>query len=286
MKNGKVFLGDPHKAKRKWEKKKQEQKFLDDAKNGKLKIANAVTFWDNEYTEKKDEDGEMVSGDKFSLSTEPSEDLQKFTRWLDRQYPGQNPINPKTKFVDAGCGNGRNSFFLAENFGAKGVAYDISPEAIKNANKKLKEISVENKNLDISFSVQNLSETIPVESDTQDFVIDAVASHVLKKQERVFFKSEVLRVLTSGSYYFLKSLLLDDDSHAKKMIKNFGKFAGEENSYIHPSMGIFEHIPTEKELIEFYSEDFEIDKVERSFAHRINGKANKRRYIVMYLRKK
>ena len=111
-------------------------------------------------------------------------------------------------------------------------------------------------------------------------------SHVLKKQERVDFKNEVVRVLSGGSYYFLKSLLLDDDSHAKQMIKQFGENAGEENSYIHPTMGIFEHVPTENELIKFYDQDFFIDKIERSFAHKINGRATKRRYIVMYLRKK
>jgi len=275
MKNGKVFLGDPHKAKRKWEKKKQQQKFLDDAKNGKLKISNAATFWDNEYSSEE--------GDKFSLSTESSEDLQKFTRFLEREYKGQEPINKYSKFIDAGCGNGRNSFFFAENFGAQGIGYDISSEAIKTANKKLKTLSPDIK---LEFLVQNLNEAIPAEDNSQDFVIDAVASHVLRKEEREFFKNEVVRVLTSNSYYFLKSLLLDDDSHAKQMIRDFGKSAGEENSYIHPSMGIFEHVPTENELIKFYENDFHIDKIERSFAHRINGRAAKRRYIVMYLRKK
>lgn len=283
MKNGKVFLGDPHKAKRKWLKKKLQQKFLDDAKNGKLKVTNAAVFWDNEYTEKKDEEGNIVYGDKFSLSLTASEDLQKFTRFLEREYKGQQPINKTTKFVDAGCGNGRNSFFLAENFGAQGVGYDISPEAIKSANAKLKLLP---SGINLKFLVQNLNEAIPVEDNSQDLVVDAVASHVLRKDEREFFKKEVVRVLTSGSYYFLKSLLLDDDSHAKQMIRDFGKSAGEENSYIHPSMGIFEHVPSEKELVNFYTEDFHIDKIERSFAHRVNGKANKRRYIVMYLRKK
>lgn len=281
MKNGKVYLGDPHKAKKRWLKKKQQAKFLEDAKNGKLKVTNAADFWDNEYKERHDEDGEVKMGDKFSLSTEPSEDLQKFVRWLQREFKGQEPINKNTKFVDAGCGNGRNSFFLAENFGAKGIAYDISTEAIKQAEVKLKKLK-----LDIAFSVQNLNEGIPAEDSTQDLVIDAVASHVLRQNERIFFKNEVLRVLSGGSYYFLKSLLLDDDSHAKKMIKDYGKDAGEESSYIHPSMGIFEHVPSEEELVKFYEEDFYIDKVERSFAHRVKGRANKRRYIVMYLRKK
>ncbi len=267
MKNGKRYLGDPHKAKRKWLKKKK----LEDSKSGKVK--DAKIFWDKEYS------GEEKN---FTLSEEASEDLQKFVRFLEREYKGQQPINKNTKFVDAGCGNGRNSFYLAENFGAKGIAYDISGEAIKQANAKLKN----NPKLDISFSVQNLNEGIPEEDNTVDLVIDAIASHVLRFNERLFFRNEVLRVLTSGSYYFLKSLLLDDDSHAKQMIREFGQNAGEANSYIHPTMGIFEHVPTEEELVKFYEEDFFIDKIERSFAHRVNGRANKRRYIVMYLRKK
>lgn len=267
MKNGKRYLGDSHKAKRKWLKKKE----IEDSKSGKIK--DAKIFWDKEYS---------GAEKNFSLSEEPSQDLQKFVRFLEREYKGQQPINKNTKFVDAGCGNGRNSFYLAENFGAKGVGYDISEEAIKKANNKLKN----NPKLDIAFSVQNLNESIPQENNSVDLVIDAIASHVLRANERIVFKNEVLRVLTSGSYYFLKSLLLDDDSHAKQMIKEFGENAGEPNSYIHPTIGIFEHVPTEEELVKFYEEDFFIDKMERSFAHRINGRANKRRYIVMYLRKK
>jgi ubiquinone/menaquinone biosynthesis C-methylase UbiE len=272
MKNGRKYLGDPHKAKRKWLKKKESSKTLLSSPN------NAKNFWDNEY--------KTEEGDNFSLSTEASEDLKKFCRFLEREYKGQEPINKYTKFVDAGCGNGRNSFYLAENFGAHGIAYDISSEAIRQAETKLKKLDPRGSSLDISFSVQNLSESIPAEDSTQDLVIDAVASHVLTKNERIIFRNEVVRVLTPGSYYFLKSLLLDDDSHAKQMIRDYGQNAGEENSYIHPTMGIFEHVPTEEELVKFYEPDFYIDKIERSFAHRVNGRANKRRYIVLYLRKR
>lgn len=277
MKNTKTFLGDPHKAKKKWLKKKKEK----EAKGGKHSFKNAADFWDKEYR--------TGGGENFTLSDEVSSDLEKFVRWLERQYKGQNPINKNFRFVDAGCGNGRNSLYLAENFWAKGVSYDISEEGIRSANKKLKELKKKEGmggNIDLTFIVQNLNERIPVEDSSQDLVVDAVATHVLRKEEREFFKSEVLRVLSTGSYYFLKSLLLDDDSHAKQMIKEYGQAAGEENSYIHPTMGIFEHVPTERELVDFYKDDFEIEKVERSFAHRVKGRANKRRYIVMYLRKK
>jgi SAM-dependent methyltransferase len=242
----------------------------------KNKIQSAKNFWNNEYAKK--------DGDKFSLSTEASEDLQKFTRWLKREYKDEY-INKWTKFIDAGCGNGRNSIWLAETFGAKGIGYDISENAIKEA-KNASHFLPQEKSKNLTFFVQNINGKIKAEDNSQDLVLDMIASHVLRKEERIFFKSEVVRVLKSGGYYFLKSLLLDDDFHAKKMIKEDAGASGEENSYIHPTMKIFEHVPTEDELIAFYENEFDIEKIEKSFAHKIKGRANKRRSITMYLRKK
>jgi SAM-dependent methyltransferase len=235
---------------------------------------NGKNFWNKEYSEK--------DGNKFSLSDNSSEDLQKFTRWLKREYK-DDFFNKHTVFLDAGCGNGRNSLWLSETFGSKGVGYDLSEIAIKSANQKKYEQKIEN---NLTFYVQNLNQPIKLENESQDVVLDMIASHVLRKDERVVFKNEVLRVLKSGGYYFLKSLLLDDDYHAKKMIRDDAGKAGEENSYIHPTMNIFEHVPTERELHAFYENEFDIEKTEKSFAHKIKGKANKRRSITMYLRKK
>jgi cyclopropane fatty-acyl-phospholipid synthase-like methyltransferase len=253
----------------KWRVQKNEKKSkIQKSKNlGK-------NFWNKEYSQ--------TDSDKFSLSENPSEDLQKFTRWLGREYKDEY-INKYTKFIDAGCGNGRNSIWLSETFGAKGIGYDLSEIAIKNANQKKLEKKLEN---NLNFFVQNLNQPIKAENNSHDLVLDMVASHVLRKEEREYFKNEVLRVLKSGGYYFLKSLLLDDDLHAKKMIRDDAGKAGEENSYIHPTMNIFEHVPTENELKEFYKNEFEIEKIEKSFAHKIKGRANKRRSITMYLRKR
>ncbi len=272
MRNKMAYLGDPHRAKKTWQKKEKMAQVKKDLAAGKSLFKNAEEFWNKEYSQ----DG----GNNFSLSTEASEDLQKFTRWLERQYKGQQYFTNKSFVVDAGCGNGRNLLWMNENFGVSGLGYDISEEAIKNANKMVKnEIS-------LKFIRQNLNQKIPVEDSKADLIIDAIASHVLTKNERLEFKQEVLRVLSTGSYYFLKSLLLDEDRHAIRMVKEYGAGAGEENSYIHPTMGIFEHVPTEEELINFYQDDFDIEKLERSHAHQVGGKANKRRYIILYLRKK
>jgi ubiquinone/menaquinone biosynthesis C-methylase UbiE len=271
MRNKMAYLGDPHKAKKSWERKNKIVQVKKDLAAGKSLYKNAEDFWNAEY-------GEDGQGKNFSLSTEASEDLKKFVRWLERQYKGQQVFGPQSYVVDVGCGNGRNLLWMHESFGVGGVGYDISSEGIKSAEKKREE--------GLTFLVQNINQKIPCVDNKADLVVDAIVSHVLRKEEREKFKQEVLRVLSTGSYYFLKSLLLDEDSHAKKMIREYGEQAGEENSYIHPTMGIFEHVPTEAELVEFYKDDFEIEKIERSHAHQIRGRANKRRYIVLYLRKK
>jgi SAM-dependent methyltransferase len=245
--------------------------------NRRDNFGKAKTFWNKEYKQKG-----VGDNAKFNLSTEPAEDLKKFTRWLERNT-FENYINNKTFFVDAGCGNGRNAIFLNGNFDAKGIGYDISEEAIQQAKEGLQR---ETGKQEINFFPQNLNAKIQADDESTDIVLDMIASHVLRKDEREFFKTEVLRILKQDGYYFLKSLLLDDDAHAKQMIRDDAGKAGEENSYMHPTMGHFEHVPTEKKLRGFYEQEFFIDKVERSFAHKIKGKPNKRRYIVLYLRKK
>jgi ubiquinone/menaquinone biosynthesis C-methylase UbiE len=271
MKNKMGYLGDPHKAKQKWVKEKKMEQVKADLAAGKSLYKNAEQFWNAEYGD----DGE---GKNFTLSTNPSEDLQKFIRWLERQYKGQQVFNKNSFVVDVGCGNGRNLLWMNSEFGVGGVGYDISSTGVNSAKNKGQK--------GVNFTAQNVNEKIPCEDNKADLVIDAVVSHVLRKDEREKFRQEVLRVLSTGSYYFLKSLLLDEDGHAKRMIKENGAQAGEENSYIHPTMGIFEHVPSEEELVNFYKDDFEIEKIERSHAHQVRGRANKRRYIILYLRKK
>jgi len=61
--------------------------------------------------------------------------------------------------------------------------------------------------------------------------------------------------------------------------------ADEENSYIHPELGVYEHVWTEDELHEFFEPYFEIHKVHKSHKHLKRGRAGKRRTISAYLQK-
>ncbi len=222
-------------------------------------------FWDKEY--KKPE--------HLALSTEQSEDLEKFTRWLSRNAD-EGVLQGAPFAVDMGCGNGRNLLFLAREFGFEGIGYDISKEAVGQARKAAADLPV-------TFEVRSIADTIPVENESVDIVLDMMVSHVLNIKEREALRTEVLRVLKPGGFYFLKSFLLEEDLNAKRMLRDYP--AGEVNTYMHPELKVAEHVWTIEELKNFFEPHFEIKKIEKSHKHLLHGRAFKRRSVIAYLEK-
>ncbi len=222
-------------------------------------------FWDKEY--KKPE--------HLALSTEPAEDLEKFTRWLER-HSEKGTFFGVPFAVDLGCGNGRNLIYLAKDFGFSGIGYDISKEAIGQAQKAAE-------GLPVTFEVKSIAEKIPAENESVDIVLDMMVSHVLNGKEREFLREEVLRVLKPGGYYLHKSFLLEEDLNAKRMLRDYP--ASEPDTYIHPELKVAEHVWTIPKLKEFFEPHFEIKKIEKSHRHLLHGRAFKRRSVIAYLEK-
>lgn len=231
----------------------------------KRKNRKGQAFWNEEYRE----------AGHFALSEKQSEDLEKFTRWLQREY-GNSVLNVMATVLDLGTGNGRNILWLAETFGIRGTGYDISTEAIKQA----KQRALVN-DLKVSFEARSIGGALTVPDESQTVVLDMMTSHFLKKEERLNLINEIHRVLKPGGFLFYKTFLLDEDRHAHRMIKE--NPGGEENTYIHPEIGVAEHVSTEEEIEALYGGKFEIKKIERS--HRHKGKFAKRRSITIYLQK-
>ena len=65
----------------------------------------------------------------------------------------------------------------------------------------------------------------------------------------------------------------------------FSRTADEPGAYIHPEFGVYEYVPTEESLREFYEPYFTIHKLEKSHRHLIKGKAGKRRTVSVCLQK-
>ncbi len=231
----------------------------------KKKKRRGQAFWNEEYK----------SAEHFALSENPSEDLEKFTRWLRREY-GDSVLNVTASVLDLGTGNGRNLCWLASTFGVRGVGYDISIEAIKQA--KARAVT---EGLPLTFSARSIAGPLDVPPESQTVVLDMMTSHFLKADERRELMHEMYRVLKPGGFLFYKTFLLDEDRNARRMIQE--NPAGEENTYIHPEIGVAEHVSTEDEIESLYGTLFEIKKIERS--HRHKGKFAKRRSITVYMEK-
>ncbi|OGG51922.1 hypothetical protein A2704_00105 [Candidatus Kaiserbacteria bacterium RIFCSPHIGHO2_01_FULL_54_36b] len=222
-------------------------------------------FWNKEYQ----------TSEHLALSHEPSEDLQKFTRWLERGYKREF-LNPRARVVDLGAGNGRNLIFLAEAFGMRGEGYDLSDVAIADARKHSKDLPIE-------YEVRSIAEPIPESDESTTLVLDMMTSHVLKKAEREALRAEILRVLRPGGWLFFKTFLAEEDLNVKRLLRDHP--ADEENAYIHPKLGVYEYVWTEDALHDFFSKDFEIHKVLKSHKHLLHGRAGKRRTVSVYLQK-
>jgi ubiquinone/menaquinone biosynthesis C-methylase UbiE len=227
-------------------------------------------FWNQEYKDPA----------FFALSDEPSSDLQKFTRWLQKEY-GKDVLRPDVTVLDAGCGNGRNLLWMNEAFRIRGYGYDISEEAIAQAQKNA---ALQQWGGKLTFTVHSIGQLIDLPDESVDVVLDMMASHFLKDVERARFISEVARVLKPQGVLFFKSFYAMGDKHAHDLVRDHN--GGEENSYIHPKMKVYEYVWTDDALSKSFDDEFILMHKEASHKHTIRGKPNKRRSVVCYFEKK
>ncbi len=223
-------------------------------------------FWNKEYK----------TGEHLQLSDEPAEDLEKFCRFLERNY-GKRFLNVTTRALDLGSGNGRNLIMLAKEYGMRAVGYDISDEGVKIAKRA-------SEGLPILYTVRSIEGILDEKDSSVNIVLDMMTSHFLKEKDREFLRDEILRVLKPGGWLFFKSFLADEDLHVARLLREHP--ADEKDSYIHPEIGVLEHVWTNQSVQEFFEPYFEIHKIERSHKHMKDGKAFKRRTVTLYLEKR
>lgn len=224
-------------------------------------------FWNDEY--KKSE--------HLTLSVDPAEDLQKFVRWALRN--AEWPPFPEGGFVlDIGCGNGRNIIALCDEAKMEGLGIDISGVALSQAR-------ISAKKLPIEFKEQSAKNPFPLPDNSVDVVLDMMSSHFLNEKERASLLSEIVRVMKPYGWFFFKTFILDEDLHAKRLIKDFP--ADEKNSYIHPKIKSMEHVWTDDEIVDLFSPYFKIYKMIKSYKHiSSDGKPYKRRTVSVYMERK
>lgn len=263
-------------------------------------MSKSRTFWNKEYGNPK----------HLTMSEEVASDLLTFEKWAVRNaewFPF-----PKDGFVlDVGCGNGRNIIPLCAEYDMKGLGLDISGTAVEQARKALEKRSkdrtdedgevVPGKHVDIEFKTQSAGEPFQLEDQSVDVVLDMMTSHYLRKAEREVYVAELARVTKPYAWLFFKTFIVEGDLHIKRLIQEhpdtgevitdekgniIGNIPPEENSYIHPKIGVYEHVFTESEIVDLYTPYFVIHKMIKSYKHIKDGKAFKRRTVSVYMERK
>lgn len=217
-------------------------------------------FWNKEYNK----------AEHLALSDKPAEDLLKFLRFVER-LEGKKDLNSTGTILDLGCGNGRNIIHVANTYGMSGVGFDISEKAVAEAKKA-------SGDLNLKYEARSIAGILPFPDNSVSLVLDMMTSHFLKNTERKEMQKEIYRILKPGGWLFLKTFLKTDDRHAERLLKDS---PGEEKgSYIHPEIGVSEHVFTEKEIKDELEEEFfKIYKLSKSH------NPTKRRSMSLYVRK-
>lgn len=177
--------------------------------------------WENEYRSRKG----LPSSNTYNPSTS--------LRFFLEEYPNIS----KELAIDIGCGNGRNSIYLAEKGFKKVIGFDISTEAIGQANSIIDEKGLVK---NIKLYSKDAMEGIDAEDNSADLVIDMMTLHSLTKEARDNLISDSIRVMKSRGYYLLFTINASSKS-SQELIK---RYPGPEiNSY---RFGVDSDIITEK----------------------------------------
>jgi SAM-dependent methyltransferase len=157
--------------------------------------------------------------------------------------------------LDAGCGKGRNSFYLEQN-GVDVTGIDFVPSAITSAQEAAHSLGLTSKT---HFLSQSIAKSSPLQAESIDLVIDMMSLHTLRNTERIAYVTEVARVLRHEGYFVFYTIA--SDSPAAQAL--FKTSPGEEpNSYIIPQNGAFEKGFSREDIQAFFPH-FDILKFER-----------------------
>lgn len=183
------------------------------------------------------------------------------------------------KVLDLGCGNGRNSIYLA-SLGNEVIGFEFSKNALKIAEKRTREANVL-----VKYINHNIGAPYPLEDNSIDLVIDVTASNSLSESKRMVYLEEVHRVLKPEGHFFVRALLKDGDKNAKNLLKiSPGK---EADTYFMKEIGITERVFAMSDFETLYGKYFDIKKVIRAVhCATVDQVVYKRRYIIAYMQKK
>lgn len=148
------------------------------------------TAWSNEYKRK---------GIPSSFRKDPTQPLVDFISWCHKKGINSGAAG------DIGCGQGRNSFYLAQE-GFNVTALDLLQENADRVN-----FESNNRNLTICAYAQDASAKWPITDQALDIAVDIFCyKHVVEKEKQKKYREELWRALKQNGYYFISLASVKD----------------------------------------------------------------------------
>ncbi len=187
-------------------------------------------IWEKEYSDPK----------LITLSDIPASCIKDFVRFMRKE---QNLELDNLNILDLGCGNAKNSFYIAEQgLNNKITGVEISKTALKYAYELVPEGN---------FIKQSIGTALPLTNESFDIILDVTSSNSLNESESAIYLREITRLLKPSGYFFLRALCKDGDKNAQTLLKtNPGV---EKDTYIMPEIGLTERVFSKEDLIATYS---------------------------------
>ncbi len=176
-------------------------------------------------------------------SVEPQMSINPFVEYLTKHC-----VSPLSRFVDIGCGKGRNAIYLA-TLGYEVYGFDYIQCAIDAARQLAERRRIFER---VHFSLAEMDKPWPFANAFFDGAIDCFSSIDIETLEgRMMYKQEMYRTLKPGGYALVTVVSVKDEIE-HELIKQYpGK---EKNSTVWPGSGKFQKDYDEEELREFYQE--------------------------------
>jgi ubiquinone/menaquinone biosynthesis C-methylase UbiE len=202
--------------------------------------------------------------------TDPAKALLLFSEILNLGSP--------MKVLDAGCGNGRNTVYLA-NRGCKVTSVDFAEVPISMTKQRIDAAGLQGMVTVLSHS---LVEPVPFAEDTFDFVLDSyVSCHFLSFGILSRFWQDMARVTKQDGHLLSVAFSVEDEYYAKLM-----KTSPSDSLICDPVNGIWKRLYTEDEIKSFFSQWFKIEYFNKfEFSDVVLGTSYRRVVLTSVLKK-
>jgi len=206
-----------------------------------------------------------------STREEPAKALVLFSELLNLRGP--------VRILDAGCGNGRNSIYLAKR-GCRVTAVDFSVAAIGETRRRVVESGVTE---NVAIVEYFLDDPAPFAEESFDFVLDAYTScHFLTEEAARRFWSDMARV-TRSEGHLLSILFTPEDEYYAQYLRGNSK----ERLVCDPANKISKRLYTEEESKAFFAQYFKLKYFAKfEFDDFVNAQSYRRVVLTSVLQKR